>query len=348
MMIRYKILLIDDESEVLNALNRILSKEYAVSIAKSGGEALKILVQHRDLALIVCDQRMPEMTGVEFLKSAKVISPKAIRILLTGYSDIEAVIAAINEGAVYRYLTKPWEPEILKQEIKNALEYYEFLKSKDHFLMMVAHELRTPLTTILAFTESYLRHAPLSPKEQMNYIEKISIGAKRLERLVQDILDLTALEMGTNRMEPHQTNISLKSVLDTAVSAHTESIKNKKIKVHYTGFKNISIQIDGPSLHKAMAKILEYIVSISDEGAKISLMCKKDGHVGIEIGFQGKTLTDYETQHLFDPFAIAGDILTHTVESSLGLPIARSLIEALGGHISYKVPGTFVINFSSR
>ena len=124
-----KILLVDDEVNITKALRRLLMDidQYDVYIANSGQEALELLAEETDIAVIVSDQRMPAMTGVEFLNKARNLVPDAVRILLTGYADIEASIAAINEGAVFRYLTKPWEDEPLLRAISEAARNYQLI-----------------------------------------------------------------------------------------------------------------------------------------------------------------------------------------------------------------------------
>ena len=106
---KHSILCIDDESYNLEALKRLFRKNYHVITALSGPKALEELGKQK-IALIISDQKMPEMTGVEFFIKAKKIQPDAIRILLTGYTNLESVIDAINQGQIYRYITKPWEP----------------------------------------------------------------------------------------------------------------------------------------------------------------------------------------------------------------------------------------------
>jgi len=121
-----KILLVDDEVNITKALRRLLMEvdEYDIHIANSGQEGLKLLAEEPDVGVIISDQRMPEMTGVEFLQQARKLVPDAVRILLTGYADIEASIAAINDGAVFRYLTKPWDDEKLLKAISEAAHSY--------------------------------------------------------------------------------------------------------------------------------------------------------------------------------------------------------------------------------
>lgn len=121
-----KILLVDDEVNITKALRRLLLHVdgYDIYTADSGRRGLELLAEEKDIAVIVSDQRMPEMTGVEFLHEARRVAPDAVRILLTGYADIEASIAAINRGAIFRYLTKPWDDDALLQSIREAANNY--------------------------------------------------------------------------------------------------------------------------------------------------------------------------------------------------------------------------------
>ena len=123
----YKILIVDDEAANLRLLERLFRNQFNVFTALSGAEGLELLKLH-DVALIISDQRMPEMTGVEFLKRASEMRPHTVRIILTGYTDINSLIEAINSGVVYKYVTKPWENEDLRQTVNKALHHYETVK----------------------------------------------------------------------------------------------------------------------------------------------------------------------------------------------------------------------------
>ena len=122
---KHKVLLVDDEVDNLELLQRTFRYEYEVFTATSGAEALKVVEGHPEIALIITDQRMPGMTGVEFLAKTLDSHRHTIRMILTGYTDVEDLIGAINSGQVYRYITKPWEPQELRIAVKRALESYE-------------------------------------------------------------------------------------------------------------------------------------------------------------------------------------------------------------------------------
>ena len=119
---KYKILFVDDESPNLRLLERLFRDSYELFTAESGARALEILAVH-DIAVIISDQRMPEMTGIDFLKKAAEMRPQTVRIMLTGYTDAEALVEAINSGVVYKYLTKPWNNDELRNTLKRALQH---------------------------------------------------------------------------------------------------------------------------------------------------------------------------------------------------------------------------------
>ncbi|HBQ20770.1 MAG TPA: hypothetical protein DD708_02415 [Deltaproteobacteria bacterium] len=124
MFFMHSILIIDDEADNLKALERTLTTVAQVHSAASGKEGLEIL-KKETVSLIICDQRMPEMTGIEFFKAIKDSHPHIIRIILTGYTDAQDLIEAINEVGLYRYITKPWDNQELKLVIQRALEHFE-------------------------------------------------------------------------------------------------------------------------------------------------------------------------------------------------------------------------------
>jgi two-component system response regulator HupR/HoxA len=121
---RYGILIVDDEPAILESLELTLGSDYRVFTAPSGERGLAIL-EREDVALVIADQVMPSMSGVEFLERALERNPRAIRMMLTGYADIGSLVRAINEGRIYRYIAKPWEPEEVRLNVKRALEAYE-------------------------------------------------------------------------------------------------------------------------------------------------------------------------------------------------------------------------------
>ncbi|WP_417608268.1 response regulator [Owenweeksia hongkongensis] len=131
---KIKVLYVDDEVHNLQSFKATFRRTFDVFIAESGAEGLKVF-QENEIDIILTDQRMPGMTGIELLVEVRKINPEPMRILLTGYSDINAVIDAINKGQVYRYLNKPWQEEELKLTIESAFEVYNLRRENKELIV---------------------------------------------------------------------------------------------------------------------------------------------------------------------------------------------------------------------
>jgi CheY-like chemotaxis protein len=125
-----KMLVVDDEPDNLDLLYRTFRRDFSVLKAESGMQALQLLSQEGEVAVIISDQRMPEMKGTEFLSRTLPEFPDTMRIILTGFTDVEDLVDAINSGQVYRYITKPWDPNELKEVVQRATETYALLKQR--------------------------------------------------------------------------------------------------------------------------------------------------------------------------------------------------------------------------
>lgn len=115
-----RILLVDDEERILRTLTMLLRMQYQVFSTTDGHEALKILQQEK-INVLISDQRMPAMIGTELLEKAKNLSPNTVRILLTGYADVEAAMDSVNDGEIFRYINKPWGPKELRDTVADAV-----------------------------------------------------------------------------------------------------------------------------------------------------------------------------------------------------------------------------------
>lgn len=131
---RLKLLCVDDEPRVVHGLERHLRERYEVLTATSGAEGIDRLAQNKDLAIVISDMRMPEMDGAVFLRHVHSVRPNAVRILLTGHADIQAAIKAINQGQIFRFLTKPCPPDELLGVMSEAERQYELVMTEKHLL----------------------------------------------------------------------------------------------------------------------------------------------------------------------------------------------------------------------
>lgn len=129
-----KLMVVDDEPDNLDLLYRTFRREFDVFKAENGFKALEVLAEEGEMAVIISDQRMPRMNGTEFLSRTVDQFPDTIRIVLTGYTDVEDLVEAINSGKVFKYITKPWNPEQLKLVVTQAAETYRVVKQRTHTL----------------------------------------------------------------------------------------------------------------------------------------------------------------------------------------------------------------------
>jgi response regulator RpfG family c-di-GMP phosphodiesterase len=123
---KHCLLIVDDEPNVCDSVHDLLRREFRVLKANSGEEGYR-LMQQEEVHIVMSDQRMPQITGVELLTKVKSRYPSAIRMLFTGFADLESIVAAINQGHVYQFLKKPWQPEELETAVRQAAAEYDRL-----------------------------------------------------------------------------------------------------------------------------------------------------------------------------------------------------------------------------
>jgi DNA-binding NtrC family response regulator len=166
------ILIVDDEEEILHSLRGLLRMEFVVHTAQSGPEALRILEQ-QPIQIVLSDQRMPEMAGVELLSRARGERPGAVRVLFTGYADVRSVIDAINRGQIFRYLTKPWNPDELLSVLREArAEYDRRAQKRSLFVDLQDYQMRC-LTLIESLQEGQFGELSEAGEDEVSEVAKI-------------------------------------------------------------------------------------------------------------------------------------------------------------------------------
>jgi adenylate cyclase len=190
------VLLVDDESSVLSSLRRLLrSTRYQVLTAESGALALDLLASTK-VDLIISDMRMPYMNGAEFLARAQTLYPDTMRILLTGYSEIESVVRAINEGGVYRYLNKPWDDQDLLHTVAQALEQGRLRKETER-LTQLAHKQNEDLRRFNAGLETQVLARTEEIRQTVMFLEDAHRDLKRnFSTMVQVCASMIELRCG--------------------------------------------------------------------------------------------------------------------------------------------------------
>jgi response regulator RpfG family c-di-GMP phosphodiesterase len=153
---KHCILVVDDEPDVCDSVHDLLRREFMVLKAKSAAEGCKLL-QENEVHIIMTDQRMPQTSGIELLTKVRVRHPRAIRMLFTGYADLEAVIAAINQGHVYQFLKKPWQPEELEAAVRMAAAEFDRLVEEADAGTRVQEELKNLRARVTALEDEVRR-----------------------------------------------------------------------------------------------------------------------------------------------------------------------------------------------
>jgi len=180
------LLLVDDEENILASLARLFRRTgYTIIRANSGKEGLEMLAKH-PVGVIVSDQRMPEMTGVEFLSKVKHMYPDTIRIILSGYTDLNSITDAINEGSVYKFLTKPWDDDLLKKNVEEAFERYE-MKLVNIWL---GEELESANKTLECVNEELNKNVVRKTEEADLNLHVLKIAQEVLENMPAGIIGI--------------------------------------------------------------------------------------------------------------------------------------------------------------
>jgi response regulator RpfG family c-di-GMP phosphodiesterase len=153
---RHTLLVVDDEPDVCDSVHDLLRREFNVLRARSAAEGVR-LMQEYEVHIIMTDQRMPAVTGVEFLSRMRAGHPRAVRMLFTGYADLEAIISAINQGHIFQFLKKPWQPEDLEEAVREAAREYDRLMSQAEEVERLRQEVRALHARVQALEEEVRR-----------------------------------------------------------------------------------------------------------------------------------------------------------------------------------------------
>ncbi|NJO91893.1 MAG: response regulator [Chloroflexia bacterium] len=285
-MEKFSLLYVDDEESNLRIFKNTFRRKFNIYTATSAKEGMKIL-DNNEIDLVLSDQRMPGMTGVEFLKYTLNRHPKPNRILITGYSDLEAIENAINHAHIFQYIPKPWNEEHLMKVIEDALRIYQLEKEnelqkreliiakekaeasdrlKTEFINNLSHEIRTPMNGIIGFS-SLLGKFKISDEKRAEYVRIIQNSGKRLLKIIDNILEIS--QLGTKQVVVNMETIRLNNFCKDLHSIFSMEAGKREIPLYlHLGYQNdnISIVSDGTKLSSILSQFLENALKFTQQG----------------------------------------------------------------------------------
>lgn len=334
-----RVLYIDDEENNLQAFKASFRRQYEIYTAISAAEGLKIL-QNVSIQVILADQKMPGTTGVEFFKSITETYPDPIRILLTGYTDIEALADAINHGDIYRYITKPWNDLELHNSIKNAYDAYkskidlrnkiaELEKTNDElnrFIYSISHELRAPLVSTMGVINLVKMEGLFhSSGEYWGLIETCS---DRLDYYIQKTLQYYK----NNKTVSENTLIDFEQLIPSLIELYSYTDKETTFTVNID--QAINFYGDAFRIEVILGNLISNAIKYqkedeTDKKVSINIIVSKE-QVEISIADNGMGILNEHLEKIFTQFFKSK--VNHG--SGLGLFIVKEALNKINGRIA--------------
>lgn len=352
------ILYVDDEVGNLNAFRITFRRDYNILLAESGEEGLRILEQE-DVDLILSDQRMPGMSGVEFLQRASEINPAPCRILVTAYSDLETIQNAVNRANIFKYVRKPWDIDKLTQTIEQALNVYglrklnaalndelsqknKALEQANHslresdqlkydFLKIISHEMRTPLNGLRGATELIKINTESEPtSKNKDLIPILENSTERLEQFLLLAERITSLKAKQYSLTVQNTQIA--SLIEAAADQIASELQQNQQSIAYDLCPETEIQADSQLLSICIREVIHNAATHSPQGTQITVKTTSDADsLNIEIADQGGGFSEVVLRNIFEIF-IREDI---GQDHGLGLNLAltKLVMDLHGGTV---------------
>jgi len=346
----HTLLIVDDEPGVLESLRHFFHRRFRVLTAGDGAAGLAVLARE-PVQVILSDQRMPGMRGDAFLARAREVQPDAVRILFTGYADIQAVVNAVNEGQIYRYLAKPWDPDELDALLRQAAGQYDLLtdrrrlvaelqeandlltrangelaaavRLKSAFLEVASHEFNTPITMVQGLSELLRLVNPDREPEEREIVDHIAAGANQLARLVASTLKLLGADdlRQSMRREP----VDLPALLRGVAEGVMPFVRARGQRLRLDLDEGLgTFDLDAGKVRDALANLLTNAIKFTPDGGEIALEAAGAAGDGdwdgagdgdgaeIRVIDPGIGIEPGELEHLFEPFFTQLDPSRHS------------------------------------
>ena len=379
---KHAILYVDDEEKSLKYFARAFEDQFRILTASSAQEGFRLLEKHQeDIGVLMTDQRMPGEKGTWLLEKARQIKPRIIRILATAYSDMDAAIAAVNTGSIYRYVTKPWDPPQLETTLKRALEFFIVQRERDHLLkekLSVLHKvliadriislgllaagLSHHIRNSLVAVKTFLDLAPAKLKEEnldldslrnpdfwKDYYQNVQGQLGKINTMLKELWTVSE-----ERVTEFRDKVRLQEVVQSALDRLKDSAAAKKLQIEN------SVPADLPEMTVDQAKFLRlFELLFKDEvvslpaSSRVTVSARSttgpgpDGPgIQVEIADNGPGLPQEALRLVFDPFVLRSD---SPLEYGINLMAVYFIVHHHGGRIEARSTEgrgtTFLLNF---
>jgi len=363
---RFAVLYVDDEEKSLKYFTRAFQDQFRILTASNAQDGLKLLEEHKDeIGLLMTDQRMPGEKGVWLLEKARQIRPRIIRILATAYSDMEAAVAAVNTGAIYKYVSKPWDPPLLENTLKRGLEFFLVQRERDGLLkekmsvlhnMMIAdrivslgllaaglsHHIRNALVAV----KTFLDLAPAKMEEEKmdldslrnpdfwkEYYHNVQGQIEKINNLLKDLW--TASETPTFTFGDR---VHLHAVIGDAVTQLKDGFAAKNIQVENQVPATLpALNVDKPKFCRLFELLLKDELASLPPGSRVTLTATllnggraEKQEVQVQVSDNGPGLPKEALRLVFDPFVVRSDT---PMEYGIHLMACYFIVHHHGGRI---------------
>lgn len=365
---KYAVLYVDDEDKSLVNFSRAFGDDFRVLTANNATTAYDLVQQHgAEIGVLMTDQRMPGEKGVWLLERVRQYRPQIIRILVTAFADMDAAISAVNEGAIYKYVTKPWDPIQLEMTLKQALEFFMVQEERDQLLrekmsvirnMMIAdrivslgllaaglsHHIRNSMVAVKTFLEL----APMKLAEEKGadkslrdpdfwreYHHNVQGQIEKINGLLGDLRAASENQSS----QPFSTEIQLHDAVDQTLSELREPLSARRIEVQNLIPDTLpSLHVDRPKFERLFDLLLRDELAMLPAGCRITLNAELRGQeVAVSLVDNGPALPQEALRVVLDPF-----VVTRGTPSEYGINLMACffIVHHHGGRIeAQNLPG---------
>jgi two-component system probable response regulator PhcQ len=363
---KFAILYVDDEEKSLKYFTRAFEDQFRIFTAANAQDGLKLLEEHKDeIGLLMTDQRMPGEKGVWLLEKARQLRPRIIRILATAYADMEAAIAAVNTGSIYKYVTKPWDPPQLEITLQRGLEFFMVQRERDQLLrekmsvlhnMMIAdrivslgllaaglsHHIRNSLVAVKTFLD--LAPAKLEQeKMDMNglrnpdfwreYYQNVQGQVGKINNMLKDLW--SASEKPSFAFAD---SVQLRQVVEESVAELKDGLAAKNIQVDNQIPDSLPVlRVEKPKFYRLFELLLKDEIASLPNGSQIKLTARvlqdsppEKQEIQVQMSDNGPGLPQEALRLIFDPFVVRSD---SPIEYGIHLMACYFIVHHHGGRI---------------